>query len=168
MSALNWQRILATTDFSPFANKAVDYAHALAEKSGAELHVLHITEDISEAVAQHGVSGTFDPTEGTDDRTEWLGRLLGETGTLRRVEAVQVGKDVAEKIIQYAKDKKIDVIVMATHGWSGLKHFWLGSIVEKVLRSAPCPVLALRPTAEQMAEEFAVSSSAHAQADRQS
>jgi universal stress protein A len=162
MGPLRWQRILATTDFSKFANQAVDYAHVIAETCGAELHVMHVTNDISEAVAQHGVSGTFDPADGADDRTEWLGRLLGETGTLRRVEVVEVGKDVAEKIVQYAKAKKIDLIVMATHGRSGLRHLWLGSIVEKVLRSAPCPVLALRPTPAQLAEQVAEVSSTSA------
>jgi len=146
MELANWERILATTDFSPFADTAVQYAHALAERSGAELHVLHVTDDSSKAIAEHGVAGTFDPSNLPDERQEWLGKLLGETGTVRRVEAVQVGKDVAEKIVHYAQAKKIDLIVMATHGRTGLSHLWLGSIVEKVLRTAPCPVLAIRPT----------------------
>jgi nucleotide-binding universal stress UspA family protein len=154
MHSANWQRILATTDFSPFSTRAVEYAHALAERVGAELHVLHVTPDISDAVAQHGVSGMFDPADAPDERTEWLGRLLGETGTIRHVEAVLVGKDVAGSITRYASDKNIDLIVMATHGRSGLVRLWLGSIVEKVLRSAPCPVLALRPTAADLTQSL--------------
>jgi nucleotide-binding universal stress UspA family protein len=146
MSTVSWERILAATDFSPLATKAVDYAHALAERFGAELHVLYVTGDISEAVAQHGTSGIFDPSEAADERTEWLAQLLGETGKVRRVEAVRVGKDVAEQITKYAQAQDIDLIVMATHGRTGVAHFWLGSIVEKVLRSAPCPVLAIRPS----------------------
>jgi universal stress protein A len=152
MQFANWQRILATTDFSPFSTRAVEYAHALAEKVGAELHVLHVTPDISDAVAQHGISVMFDPAEEPDERTQWLGRLLGETGAIRHVEAVLVGKDVAASITRYALEKEIGLIVMATHGRSGLVRLWLGIIVEKVLRSAPCPVLALRPTAKELAK----------------
>jgi nucleotide-binding universal stress UspA family protein len=147
---MTWKRILATTDFSPFANQAVNYAHALAEFSQAELHVLHVTSDVSEAVREHGVSGAFDLNDNDDNRSEWLRRLLGETGTVKRVEAVHVGKDVAETIVRYARTQHIDLVVMATHGRSGLKHFILGSVVEKVLRSAPCPVLAFRQLSEEI------------------
>jgi nucleotide-binding universal stress UspA family protein len=150
MNNVNWRRILATTDFSPLANRAVDYAHAVAEKFGAELHVLHVTADASRAIGEHGVSGILDPADGEDERSEWLRRLLGESGKVRRVEAVQIGADIADKIVQYARVREVDLIVMATHGRSGVQHFWLGSIVERVLRSAPCPVLVLRPTPEEL------------------
>jgi universal stress protein A len=149
---VNWSRILATTDFSPLANRAVDYAHAIAQDFGAELHVLHVAADASRGISEHGVSAILDPVEGADERSEWLRRLLGESSTVRRVEAVQLGTDIADKIVHYARTKGIDLVVMATHGRSGVQHFWLGSIVERVLRSAPCPVLVLRPTpAELMA-----------------
>jgi universal stress protein A len=151
MTPVNWTRILATTDFSPFADRAVSYAHALAEKFSAELHVLHVVSDVSEGVAEHGLAGVLDPKGVDDAGVGWLAGLLGEAGTVRRVEAVWVGRDVAEKITEYARDKNMDIIVMATHGRTGLAHFWLGSIVEKVIRSAPCPVLAIRPTADQTA-----------------
>jgi nucleotide-binding universal stress UspA family protein len=142
----NWKRILAATDFSAYASQAVDYAHALAEKFGAELHVLNVTADVSDAVAKHGTCGTFALGETSDERTEWLKRLMGESGTVRRVEAVVVGPDVAEGILAYAQKHAIDMIVVATHGRTGWAHFWSGSIDEKVVRCAPCPVLAIRPS----------------------
>jgi nucleotide-binding universal stress UspA family protein len=122
----------------------------LAEKCGAELHVLNVTPDVSDAVAKHGTCGTFVFGEANDERTEWLGRLMGENGTVRRVEAVHVESAVAEGITHYAKDHAIDLIVLATHGRTGLAHFWLGSIAEKVIRTAPCPVLAIRPSPEDL------------------
>jgi nucleotide-binding universal stress UspA family protein len=150
MKTVTWSRILATTDFSPLANRAVDYAHALAEKFGAELHVLHVAADASRGLAEQGLSAILDPAEGEDERSEWLQRLLGESSTVRRVEAVQIGTDIADKIVHYARAKAIDLVVMATHGRTGVQHFWLGSIVERVLRSAPCPVLVLRPTPDEL------------------
>ena len=142
--SLRWERILVTTDFSPFANAAVDYAHALAETMNAELHVLHVVHDIREAVAEHGAVGTVDPTGNPDEADEWLAKLLGEPGTVRRVEALRVGDDVATTIVKYAKTHAIDLIVMATHGRTGLTHLLAGSVTEKVLRHAPCPLLAIR------------------------
>jgi nucleotide-binding universal stress UspA family protein len=96
------------------------------------------------------VTGTFEAVDTENEGVDWLGHILGETGSIRRVDAVQVGPDVAEKITQYAQAHNIDLIVMATHGRGGLAHVWLGSITEKVIRSAPCPVLALRPGNEDL------------------
>ncbi len=118
--------------------------------SGAELHVLHVAKNSCDIAVKHGVSGMFEAETAEDDKLNWLGQILGETGSIRRVDAVQVGHDVAEKITQYAQAYNIDLIVMATHGRGGLAHVWLGSITEKVIRSAPCPVLTLRPGNEDL------------------
>jgi len=80
--------ILNATDFSPVGAQAVSYAHTLAERLGAELHVLHVTDDISRAVSQKRSTGIFDPTDIIDESTRWLGKPLGETGTIRRVETI--------------------------------------------------------------------------------
>ncbi|MFN4258552.1 MAG: universal stress protein [Gemmataceae bacterium] len=155
MNVVQWQRILAATDFSPFGDKAVTYAHELAEKFGAELHVLHVVGDITEASSKHGIAGSFDADDVTDERRQWIGDILGETGSIRRFDAVQIGTDVAEKIATYAKTYDISLIVMASHGRSGLAHFWLGSVTEKVIRSVSCPVLVLRPREEEVAKKQA-------------
>jgi universal stress protein A len=141
----NWARVLAPTDLSPLAGKAVAYAHGLSEKFGAEPHVLHVVRDVSELAAAHMATGVLDPGEGQEDHGRWLAALLGEQGTIRRVEAVRVGADVAETIAQYARRHAIDLIVIATHGRSGLTHRLMGSVAEQVLRSTPCPVLVVRP-----------------------
>lgn len=145
MSQVSWKRILATTDFSPFGNHGVSVAHDLAEQFGAELHVLHVADDTNEAARQHGATGIVEPDNLGNDYDDWLARLFGETGTIRRINAVQIGPDVAGKIAHYAEKHDIDLIVMASHGRTGFKHLLLGSVTEKVLRMVHCPVLVLRP-----------------------
>lgn len=147
MEFTGWDRILVTTDMSPFAEKAVRYAHGLAARLGAELHVLHVARDVSALVAALPVSGTVEPGESTseDDYTRWLATLVGDSGPVRRVEAVRLGDDVAATVLQYAEKNAISVIVMATHGRSGLTHLLMGSVTETVLRAAKCPLLVIRP-----------------------
>ena len=140
-----WQRILAPTDFSRFAESAVEYAHGLAERLGAELHVLHVGKNLDEVVAEYGAQGTVGPLNTQDDYDRWLASLLGERGTVRRVEAVRVGPDVAQAIAHYAEKQTIDLIVIASHGRGGLAHLLMGSVAEQVLRRAACPVLVIRP-----------------------
>jgi nucleotide-binding universal stress UspA family protein len=142
MKPFGWERILVPTDLSPFAERAVRYAHRLAEGVGAELHVFHVARDISELVKNLPTTGVVDKAE-DDDYHLWLRGLLGESGSVRRVEAVRVRADVAEAIIEYATNNNINLIVIATHGRTGLTHLLMGSVTEKVLRLAHCPVLVL-------------------------
>jgi nucleotide-binding universal stress UspA family protein len=143
MADFRCERILVPTDLSPFAEKAVRYAHGLAELCGAELHVLHVARDASELT--HIASGVVEPGPPGDYHEEWLRTLLGEAGTVRRVESVRIHADVTEGIVAYAGKHQIDLVVMTTHGRSGLSHLLMGSIAERVLRAAPCPVLVIRP-----------------------
>jgi nucleotide-binding universal stress UspA family protein len=144
MTPLRLDKILAPTDLSPRAEAAVQYAHALAERFGAELHVLHVTADLTEMARLHGATGVIDTSATADDYDQWLAGLLGEAGPVRRVEAVRINADVAGTIGRYAQAEAIDLIVMATHGRTGLTQLLLGSVAEQVLRSAPCPVLTIR------------------------
>jgi nucleotide-binding universal stress UspA family protein len=144
MSEFKLARILAPTDRSAFSEKAVVYARNLAKQFAAELHVLRVVADEDKALAEYATTGIVDPGRG-DDQARWLGELVGETGDVRRVEAVQVGTNVPEAIVRYARHNDIDLIVLATHGRTGLTHLLMGSVAEKVVRSAPCPVLTLRP-----------------------
>ena len=143
MTYYKWLRILAPTDLSAMAKTAVEYAHALAEKFGAELHVLHVVKTLDDLAREHGVAGVIEA--GTDDEFEkWTASLLGESGTVRRVEAVRLGPDPVQTIARYALDEDIDLVVTATHGRSGLSHLILGSVSEQLLRVSPCPVLVIR------------------------
>jgi nucleotide-binding universal stress UspA family protein len=128
----------------------VEYAQSLAEDLKAELHVLHIARDVSDVALKHGSTGVFEPSTKGVEGEDWLNQVLGNTGVIRRLDTIEVGSNVAEKITHYAQSHAIQLIVMATHGRTGLAHFWLGSITEEVIRSASCPVLVIRPTANEM------------------
>jgi len=145
MSDFKLARILAPTDGSAFSQKAVSYARELAQQFGAELHVLRVTDDEEKALEQYAVTGVIDASQPQDDYNRWVAELVGEAGDVRRVEAVRVATGIPEPILRYAKHNDIDLIVMATHGRTGLTHLLLGSVAEKVVRAAPCPVLTLRP-----------------------
>jgi nucleotide-binding universal stress UspA family protein len=145
MNDFKWKRILAPTDRSPFADKAVSYAHDLAKASKAELHVLRVMDDTDRAASEYAVTGVIEPGAAPTDYARWIAQLLGEAGDIRRIESVRISSDVPDAILRYAQRNGIDLIVMATHGRTGLTHLLMGSVAEKVMRSAPCPVLTLRP-----------------------
>jgi universal stress protein A len=145
MSEFKLARILAPTDRSPTSQKAVAYAQNLAKRFGAELHVVRVIADEEKALHEFAVTGIIDKSDPQDDQSRWLAELVGDAGDVRRIENVQIGKDIPEGIVRYAKHNDIDLIVMATHGRTGLTHLLMGSVAEKVVRSAPCPVLTLRP-----------------------
>src|SRR5437764_8816395 len=127
--------MLAPTDLSAPAEAAVRYAHALAERFGAELHVLHVAADLEEAARLHGATGVIEPGA-RDDYDAWLSALLGEAGNVRRIEVVRINSDIAGAVLDYARSQTIDLIVMSTHGRTGLAHVLLGSVAERVFRSS--------------------------------
>jgi nucleotide-binding universal stress UspA family protein len=141
-------RILVPVDFSKFSDNALGYACAFAEQFGAELHLMHVLQDV---VAMMPEPGLFVPPSG-----DWLEDLeksardelakLPEPamrGKLQVVREVRQGAPFLE-IIRYAREHKVDLIVLGTHGRSGLAHVLLGSVAEKVVRKSPCPVLSVR------------------------
>ncbi|MEZ6141080.1 MAG: universal stress protein [Zavarzinella sp.] len=142
--AIQWEKILVATDLSKESNNSVDYAHNLAETLGAELHVLHVVEDISQMAQQYGVTGVIEPGQPQSAYDQWLAGLLGETGKIRRVEVVRLGDDPVDVITNYAKSNEISLIVIATHGRTGLREIIMGSVAQGVVKYAPCPVLVIR------------------------
>ena len=142
MSDFKLARILAPTDRSAFSEKAVHYARDMAKQFGAELHVLRVTDDADKAISEFAVTGVIDSSQTQDDYSRWVAELVGETGDVRRIESVQMGTEIPESIVRYAKNNDIDLIVMATHGRTGLTHLLMGSVAENVVRTAACPVQA--------------------------
>ncbi len=126
------REILAATDFSNGSHRAFEAALALAQHFGARLHVLHVVLDASEqrmALAKLKAL-TGETLEGTDV-----------------VRAVSVGQ-AAPDIVKYAGREKIDLIVVGTHGRTGLARVFMGSVAEAVVRTAPCQVLTIGPKVE--------------------
>jgi nucleotide-binding universal stress UspA family protein len=145
---IDLKHILVPTDFSKFSDVALHYAIALAEKFGAELHLLHVVQDLALFIpdAVSVVPAMPVPVEQfTAAARTALDRVVRENN----LERFTVHREVREgtpfyEIIRYAKEADIDLIVMGTHGHSGLAHVLLGSATEKVVRKAPCPVLTVR------------------------
>lgn len=145
---IDLKRILVPTDFSKHSLNALTYAAAFAEKFGAELTLLHVVQDLALFIpdAVTVAPPIVPPVEQflTAARTA-LDRAIQESHlqNLKIVPEVREGTPFYE-IIQFAKDGNMDLIVMGTHGHSGLVHVLLGSTAEKVVRKAPCPVLTVR------------------------
>jgi nucleotide-binding universal stress UspA family protein len=145
---INLHRILVPTDFSKHSENALTYATAFAEKFGAELYLLHVVQDLAVFIpeALTAAPPISPPVEQlTAAVRQALDRVI-ESHQLRRFNAhaeVREGNPFYE-IVRFAKEENIDLIIMGTHGHSGLVHVLLGSVAEKVVRKAPCPVLTVR------------------------
>src|SRR5262245_32597966 len=142
-------RILAPTDFSRHADVAVKYACGLAEKFGSELHLLHVlSETILPVGPDPSLVATMPPEfyATSEEQSRAALKDLLAPGWPRpsgvKVD-VRWGDPVLE-VVSYAGGHNIDLIVVATHGRTGLSHVLLGSVAERIIREAPCPVLTIR------------------------
>jgi nucleotide-binding universal stress UspA family protein len=146
---LTISRILVPVDFSAYSERALDYAIALAARLDASLHLLHVVEDpmVTGALVPEGVMTDF-----AELRAELMAdaeqRLLAYRGQAERagvpvVTAARWGFTSAT-ILEYAAGLNIDLVVMGTHGRTGMAHLLMGSVAERVVRQAACPVLTVR------------------------
>src|SRR5262249_22239705 len=94
---------------------------------------------------EQGATGLLEPGAGQDAYDEWLGALLGESGSVRRIETMRLGHHADGVIVDYAKKQSIGLIVMATHGPTGPPHRLRAGVTKRLLRAPPSPVLAIRP-----------------------
>ncbi|MDG3002875.1 universal stress protein [Paludisphaera mucosa] len=141
-------RILAPSDFSSHCEQALRYACGLAEKFDAELHVIHVLSDLVPASPDQLLMPVMPPQFYEDDEKRaalTLGDAVKpEWGTPRSLTTSVRWGTPAEAIVDYAAEKKVDLVVIATHGRTGLSHALLGSVAERIVREAPCPVLTIR------------------------
>ena len=140
------RRILAPVDFSDASRVAADEATKLAAQFDAELHLLHVVEDSSPGVSEIALaypvfqSFVHELVKSSQKQLDELtANNSGPTGTVRKV---VIGAAI-HKINDYADEHQMDLIVMGTHGRTGPVHWLLGSVAERVVRSAPCPVLVI-------------------------
>lgn len=136
------RRILVPTDFSEYSAEAMKYACALAEKFDAELHLLHVLEmHVSSTPVFAGGLALSPHVQESREAAEKS--LLHIASGRQAIRATVVGPPFLE-ILRYARDHQIDLIVMGTHGRSGLAHVLLGSVAERVVRKSFCPVMTVR------------------------
>jgi nucleotide-binding universal stress UspA family protein len=146
------RRILLPTDFSDHAGKALKYACAFTEQFDAELHLLHVLETHVSTAPQFGMGLALSTQiqESRQATEKALNELVVPDWAAGRnvVRATSEGPAFVG-IIRYARENDIDMIVLGTHGRSGLPHMLMGSVAERVVRKAPCPVLTVRPEGHQ-------------------
>lgn len=138
--------IVLPTDFSESSLAALPWARQMAEQLKAAIHVVYVVEE------PH-IYATLDmgpvPIPSVDELTRSAGKRMGQFATAHLAgipnltTAVVVGHP-AEEIVNYAREHNGALIIMTTHGYSGMKHVLLGSTTEAVLRHASCPVLSIR------------------------
>lgn len=140
------KNILVATDFSEPSGVALAYGRDLARSNRARLHVLHSVDDISaRASMDGGFVGDLQGDLEAGARRDLDALMRDEDRTaLSAVAVVTRGLNPADIIINYAKANSIDLIVTGTHGRGGIKHLLMGSVAERVVRTAPCPVLTVR------------------------
>jgi len=147
------KKILIPTDFSEYSAAAVDYAQALAAKLQAELHLLYVspskTKASSDEASAHATGmGQIreEGTAGDDFPHAAMRKFVAEHfDEFTYVEEAVVQGEPEVEILAYAKKHGIDLIIMATHGRTGLAHMLMGSIAEKIVRTSPVPVLTVKP-----------------------
>lgn len=145
------RKILVPTDFSDCSEAALAYGRRMAEAFGASLHLLHVVQD---PYTQPWAAEAF-PAPLGDLLVQWEEQaqkrmldVLSETERGQVTIATQIGSPFFE-IVRYAQEQQIDLIVIGTHGRGPIGHMLLGSVAEKVVRKAPCPVLTVRHVQRQ-------------------
>lgn len=143
------KKILVATDFSVPSDAALAYGRELARTFNASLTVLHVAENL--AARGYGADGFvfFEPEMQRELETSARRQLEGLLGdedrmVLQAQTALRTSNAAAATIVEFAREAQIDLIVMGTHGREGAAHALMGSVAERVVRTAPCPVLTVR------------------------
>ncbi|HRI12623.1 MAG TPA: universal stress protein [Verrucomicrobiota bacterium] len=139
--------ILVPIDFSPPSKQALDYAVSFAKQFQAKLTLLHVFEPIAtpDFAASFPLVREYDELMASAKRElDRLAKTAGIPAETVAATEVRFGRSFHE-IADAARALKIDLIIISTHGYTGLKHALLGSTTERVVRHAPCPVLVVRP-----------------------
>jgi nucleotide-binding universal stress UspA family protein len=147
---MNWYKICCPVDFSETSRVALEEAAGLARKYGSELTLLHVFEpapasfEIGLMPPEH-----FEATSAELERKlgSWRGEAERISGGL--VRSVVLAGPAAREICRFAREGGFDLVIVGTHGRTGLRHLVLGSVAEKVIREAHCPVLVVRPSPPQ-------------------
>jgi|JI10StandDraft_1071094.scaffolds.fasta_scaffold06129_6 universal stress protein A len=140
------RRIVCPTDFSPTARIAIDYAAEMARSLGAEMVLLHVVPELSYPTRSFGMANAFPHLR------EELHKRASEELEAERARldpATKVTTELRdgvshEQVLECAHAQKADLIVMGTHGHTGLTHLVLGSTAERIVRMADCPVMTVR------------------------
>lgn len=144
---MEFKKILFATDFSEGSSNALPYAASIAKQYGAKLYFVHVMYDVVKT------SGWYVPHVSMDElykdmeknaKAQLEKSFVEEMRGYKDVENVVLQGTPYEEISRFAEEKKIDLIIIGTHGRKGLDRMLFGSTAEQVVRYAPCPVLTVR------------------------
>ena len=141
-------RILCPTDFSEYAEHALRYACSLSAKYAAQLHLLHVLPDPTSTLATYGPIAGYLPDNWSASMAEHADQALKKIPPRKWATKLKIFRATTQgmtfvEIIRYVQEHKIDLIVIGTG--TTLNHALMGSVAEKVVRKAPCPVLLVHP-----------------------
>lgn len=140
--AMHAERILFPTDFSPASESALGWATSLARDTGARLLIVHVEEPPTPYVAgEYAIPEATTPAQ--NELAKLLAHVVPSDESVTYEHRLLLG-DPAPEIVQLAKEENADLIVMGTHGRTGLSRLLMGSVAEHVVRRAACPVLTIR------------------------
>ena len=142
------KNILVATDFGEASDAAVAYGRELARSFGATLHVLHVADDVYVRLGGDAYVAVLPELQKDIENAahKSLDQLLvdNDPNPLPVKKVVMTSSSTASAIVQYAADADIDLIVVGTHGRGAMAHLLMGSVAERVVRTARCPVLTVR------------------------
>ncbi len=146
---LDIKNIIVPTDFSSLSYSAFDYARDLAEQTNAKIHLVYVLEKTPPFLAMRSLDVSEDEVmknmeEEALKQLKDAAKKLQDDSNIEIVEVCRKGIDY-EEIVKYSKEVEKGLIVIATHGRTGILHTLLGSVAEKVIRYAKCPVLVITP-----------------------
>jgi len=157
-NALQVRRILLPTDFSGCANYALPYAAAIARALDATVVCVNVVEPIVPAVGYTGMAEAMPIAEMSEQMEDSAERELPDVMSCEDLRGLKVEEvighgDAAAEIVRVADEQKVDLIVISSHGRTGLGRIIFGSTAEAVVRHARCPVLVVKPPPDEEEEE---------------
>ena len=140
------KKVLVATDFSELSAAAMEYAKMFAAKFEAKVYLVHVVDTAPLIRPDGGPDFLTVSHEIDEDATKELKRFAAKyLGSLRKLELIICEGDPRKEIVKLVEKEKIDLIVMATHGRTGLAQVILGSVAERVVQDSPVPVVMVKP-----------------------
>jgi nucleotide-binding universal stress UspA family protein len=141
-----YKKVLFCTDFSDNADYAFEFAYGIAKRDEGLLYILHVIpgnpqELFVEKLISEDLVEKIHKVIGEDANTKCKKHYMDKIGDRDTCKAVTRSGREDEEILKFAKEEKVDLIVMGTHGRTGIENVFFGSVAEKVLRRSPIPVL---------------------------
>lgn len=143
------KQILVPTDFSTYSDKSLKEAIDIARQHGSTIHLLHVINIVQQCAVDYCMDSSV-LAELEKQSTERAKKMIAEeTDKFPESKSITIIPEVRkgtpyEEILKSQKEKNIDLIVIASHGTTGLLHYLMGSIAERVTKGAKCPVLLMR------------------------